>query len=425
MRSSTFAVVLACATVVAAPAWSKDTSAAAEARLRADAAAELAALASACAQGGARTEGANALAEGKALDGAAVAAAQKALDALTDDGADAANVAAAARKTAAPRIAKAYDKLSLLEHDAKADARFEGYLFAAIRWESTKGRLARAQKAVDDAARANRGEEAGRLLVRLVRADPEGAAAGRYDKLELDLATKDFCLLGSPANELVAWVSLPRDWAKGKTYPILVGVDGAGSNFLGYGRGSKGARASRPAILVCPCTLSNTNELKPESYPMYDPALLVEWNGKRIEFDGKGVDGVLDVVRKRFGGEAKIFVTGFSGGGNYTYFKLLTDPSHVRGACPACANFSGMGAQDAPGAGEDGGPVVQLMTGANDPYREQVNGAPGIEAQTDAAQKTLEGLHYAHVTRVMIPGVGHDALHAKVWEFFDRVVGGK
>lgn len=425
MRTSRLAWSLFFAAMPLASTVAKETPAGAEAKLKSEAATEIAAFVTACAQGGAKSEGAKALAEGRALDTAAVVAAEKLLVGVADDSADAATAAAAARKTTGPKIAKVYDKLSLLDHDAKVAARFEAYLFAAIRWEPTKGRLGRAQKAVDDAARANRTEEAGRLLTRLKRANAEGAAAGHYDKLELELATKDFCLLGSTVNELVAWVSLPRDWAKGKSYPILVGVDGAGSNFLGYGRGSKGARASRSAILVCPCTFSNTNELKPEAYPMYDPALLTEWTAKRIEFDGKGVDGVLDVVRKRFGGEDKIFVTGFSGGGNYTYFKLLSDPAHVRGACPACANFSGMGTEGAPGAGDDGGPIVQLLTGAVDPYKDSVNGQPGIEAQTDAAQKALDGLRYTRVTRIMVPGAGHDALHGKVWEFFDRVVSGK
>ncbi len=313
----------------------------------------------------------------------------------------------------------------LLAHDPKDAARFERYLFAAYRWAGTKGRLGRIQKAVDDAARANRAEDAGRLLVGLELLDYEGAAAGRYDRVELDLATKDACLLGSTVNELVAWVSLPRDWAKGKSYPILVGVDGAGSNFLGYARGSKGVRGSRPLILVCPCTLSNTNALDAAKYPMYDPALLAAWDAKRLAFDGPGVDGVLDVVRRRFGGEEKIFVTGFSGGGNYTYWKLLSDPAHVRGACPACANYSGGGLEGAPGAGPDGGPVVQLMTGEKDEFRETAFGGPGIEPQTDAAQKALEGLGYTHVTRIVVPGSGHSPLHAQVYEFIDRVLGAR
>ena len=47
--------------------------------------------------------------------------------------------------------------------------------------------------------------------------------------------------------------------------------------------------------------------------------------------------------------------TGFSGGGNWCYWKLFMDPAHVRGAAPACANFSGYGISTPPGAGEGGG----------------------------------------------------------------------
>ena len=82
-----------------------------------------------------------------------------------------------------------------------------------------------------------------------------------------------------------------------------------------------------------------------------------------------------------------------------------------------------MGLAGAAGAGEGGGPVVQLMTGEKDQFRESAFGGPGIEAQTDAAQKALADLGYAHVTRILVPGAGHDPLHGRVWEFVDRVLG--
>ncbi len=405
----------------------KDTSAE-EAKLKAEAAKQLADYAAWCAAHGAKKEGATAASEAASLDPKApkLGDAQSALDALSDDAADAADAVAKERKTAGPRLAGAFDRLASLDHDAKDAPRFEDYVFRAFEWDPSKARLTKIQHAIDDAAGGGRFDEAGRLLVRVKRVDAEGAAAGRYDKTELTLATKDVLLLGSDKSELVGYVSLPRDWAKGKTYPVLVAVDGRGCGFLGAARTFAAQRGSRGVIVLAPCTLSNTNKLEAAKYPWYPQSLLDKWDAKRLEFDGPGVDGLLEVIHRRFGGEEKVFLTGFSGGGIYTYYKLLQDPAHVRGAAPACANFGGHGVQGAAGAGDGGGPPVHMFTGEKDPYRNDVEGQkPGIEGQTDLAQENLQRLGYTHVERTMVPGSGHAAMAPLVWKFVDTVLGAK
>jgi hypothetical protein len=426
-RAAFGAVVLVAAALLLLPAVlakDKDT-AAAEAKLRAEAAKQVLDHALWCAQKGAKKDGTSAADEAAALDAQLpkLADAESALEALAEDAADAADAVAKQRKAVGPRIAAVYDKLAALDHDAKDTARFEDYVFRALAWDPTRTRMDRIRKAIDDA----RGDEGGRLLVRLMRADPDGVAAGKYERTELAIASKGLLLLGSPAHPLVGWVSLPRDWAKGKTYPILVGVEGAGCNFAGYARGFMNARASRPVILLAPITLSNTNDLKPETYPYYDRGVLEDCGKdvlKRLAFDGPGVDALLDVIRKRFGGEEKVFLTGFSGGGQYTYYKLFQDPAPVRGAAPACGNFGGAGVQGAPGAGADGGPPVHLFTGEKDQHRDDVFGQkPGIEGQTDLAQEHLARLGYKHVERTTVKGAGHDSLAPLVWKFVDGVLG--
>ena len=423
-------ILAALLVAAAAVASAKDTDAAAEAKLKAEAAKGVAEYAAWCAAHGAKKDGAAAAAEAASLDAQVpkLAETKAALEALTEDAADAAAAVAKQRVAAGPKIAAAYEKLWALEHDAKDAGRFEGYLFGALAWDPSAARIGKVRKAAEDAASGGRAEEAGRLLVRLKRVDTAGAASGKYDRVETELATKDVLLLGSEAHALVGWLSLPKGWTKGKTYPVLVDVDGAGCNFLGSLRTFCGLRASRPVIVLAPVTFSNTNELKPETYPCYPASLVAEWNaknGKRHEFDGPGVDALLDVIRKRFGGEEKVFVTGFSGGGQYTYWKLFHDPAHVRGAAPACANFGGAGLEGAPGAGDGGGPPVHLFTGEKDQYREHVGAEPGIEAQTDSAEENLKKLGYKNIERTQVKGAGHDAFPALVWKFVDEVMGAK
>ena len=427
MRHTVLAAVLVAA---AAAAAAKETDAAAEAKLRADAARQVAEYAAWCAARGAKTDGAAAASEAESLaaDAPKLAETKSALDALTEDAADAADAVAKQKQTAGPKIAAAYERLAALERGPKDAGRFESYFFRAIAWDPSASRLTKARKAVEEAGGGGRAEEAGRLLVGLRRTDTSGAAAGKYDKLEIDLASKDAALVGSDTHALVGWVSLPKGWTKGKSYPVLVDVDGAGCNFLGSLRTFSGQRASRPVIVLAPVTFSNTNDLKPETYPCYPEPLVAEWhakNGKRHEFDGPGVDALLAVIRKRFGGEEKVFLTGFSGGGQYTYWKLFQQPGKVRGAAPACANFGGAGLEGAPGAGADGGPPVHLFTGENDQYKDRVGSEPGIEAQTDRAEENLRKLGYKNVTRTMVKGAGHDALPALVWKFVDQVMGAK
>ena len=405
-------------------AFSKDG---ADAKAKAEVAAQLAAFAKACADAGGKADAEKALLEAKAADANApgVKEAQEAADAVTEEKAGAEEAVATARKAAGPKIAKAYDQLAGTYGDPKESRRATWALVASLAWDTSKPRLGKAQKAMVAALAGDRLDEAARLHAGLCAADPQTAAAGKFDGPLIEAAQKEMVLIGSPTNDLLAYVSLPKGWQKGKTYPVVVGVEGAGCSFLGYGNGLRSTRGSRAAIVVSPITLSNTNALDPAKYPQYPKSVLDAWDGRRLEFDGPGVDAVLAVLSKRFGADERVFVTGFSGGGNWCYWKLFMDPAHVRGAAPACANFSGNGISGPPGAGEGGGPPVKLMTGAQDEHRDHVFGAkPGIEGQTDAAQEKLKELGYTKVTRVQLQA-GHSPLQAEVWKFVDEVLGAK
>ncbi len=426
VRGATASILLALAAGTAATGEVSE----AEAKVRLQAAGELVAWANWCAKQGARTEGRAALAEATGLDRVApgLRQAAEAVEALPLDSADAPAVEKQ-RKAVAADLAKAYDRLAALPHDKDDGARFADFALRAIRWEPTKARLDRGLRAADDAS--SRPEEAGRLLVGLRRLDVEGAAKGRYDALELKLALSDLVLVGSPAQRSAAWVSLPKGWRKGGSYPVLVAVDGAGANFLGSARSFRDTRGSRPVIVVEPVALSCTNKFEPGKFSVYDPEVLKEFETPgtgRLAFDGPGLVAVLDEVKARFGGEGKVFMTGFSGGGILTYWMLLQHPERMRGAAPSCANFGGGGLEGAPGAGPAGGPPIRILTGEKDPHREFTFGdrnQPGIEPQTDIACRTLKELGYANVQRTMVKGVGHAAQQGKVWEFVDEVLGRK
>ena len=311
------------------------------------------------------------------------------------------------REQARKEAAALYDKL------AKTD---DGYLLRAAEIEPTKGRLGKLAAMLKGLSgnRAN-ADKAGQILVRLRELDPEG----KWDAIEQEMAKGDVALVKGK-HAMVGWLSLPKGWKKGASLPVLVAVDGAGSGFLGRARDQAGSRGSRNFLVLAPCSLSNTNELDAKRYPWYSQALLDEGNRNRIGFDVEGLLSLLEVLTERYGASGKLAITGFSGGGNLCYAMTVLHPDRVIVSAPACANFSGMGFQDAQPV--EGGPPVRILTGEKDEHRDFTFGkkdSPGIEPQTDNAVAALEKLGFKDVTRTMLKGVGHSPCAAQVWEAVD------
>src|SRR5215471_7052516 len=154
--------------VAAATVFGKDKDpTAVEAKLKPEAAKAVAEFAEWCGAHGAKKDGLAALDAATALDAQTpkLAETKAALDALSEDAADAADSVAKQRKVAGPKIAAAYDRLSAIEHEPKDAGRFERYLLDALAWDPSSARFGKVRKAIDDAAGAGQYESAGRLLV--------------------------------------------------------------------------------------------------------------------------------------------------------------------------------------------------------------------------------------------------------------------
>ncbi|MHC4548238.1 MAG: alpha/beta hydrolase [Planctomycetota bacterium] len=315
------------------------------------------------------------------------------------------------RRKAHADAAKVYDRLAKLD---------ETYLVEAARLDPSKTRLRKISALVKQlSGNRKNATKAGLLLVRLRELDPEG----KYDTLESELGRKDVALIKHPDHPMVGFLSLPRSRKKGAKTPVLVTVDGAGSNFLGSARRFAKTRGSRSFLVLAPCSLSNTNELSPKKYPYYSKETLEANNRNRIAFDLEGLARLLEVLAERYGAEERVGITGFSGGGNLCYAWTAVHPDRIRFAAPACANFGGMGFADAQPV-DDGGPPVHILTGANDPHRDYTHGnknSPGIEPQTDNVMAALERLGFKHVRRTKLPGVGHSNCAERVWKCGDEV----
>ncbi|MHC5038315.1 MAG: hypothetical protein ACYTHM_13450 [Planctomycetota bacterium] len=261
----------------------------------------------------------------------------------------------------------------------------------------------------------------------------------RFKKAIDTAATDRLVLMTASTHPMRYYFSLPKAFrrVKNKKWPVLICVDGAGSNFKGIANGYVRNRGNLPFMVFSPCSFSNTNQIQGkmrEKYKKYySDEVIDEGNKRRIAWDEEGVLTVLKDLRENFDAEERVYVTGFSGGGNITYMMVFRHPDMLNGAAPACANFSGKGLgkklkKEWKFSTDDVNFPLHMITGEKDPHRDYTHGnrnMPGIEPQSDWAEEALKELGYPNVKRTMVPGMKHSAAQKHVIETFKPYWEGK
>ena len=190
------------------------------------------------------------------------------------------------------------------------------------------------------------------------------------------------------------YLSLPKGWAPGKKWPILVAIDGAGHNFPSCFNSFTNARGARPFIVVVPCVTSNGN----------DPA----------EF--KAVLSIVEEVQKSSSGEPKFFMTGCSAGGHLTWQFIFMHPELLAGAAPAAGNFRSRGIDAVSKAPERVKLPIHGFQGDKDGVKVYLD-----EQWADAVKLAREN-GYENLTRTEVPGAGHQAFPSQVVQFFETLL---
>lgn len=207
------------------------------------------------------------------------------------------------------------------------------------------------------------------------------------------------------------FLSLPAGWAPDKKYPVYVACEGAGCNFEGACRGGMGT-ANAKFIVITPIGFTNTNALAGvrAKYP-YPDEVLEEFDPKRMSFDEPGLLAAIKDVQDLYGGQDKVCITGFSGGGNLCWRMVFGHPDLLVAAVPSCANFASPGSIS-DNAGAKKNLVIRAFQGDKDEYIDMLN------AQWDNAKAQLEANGYGNFTREMVPGAGHAGFHDKARDVF-------
>ena len=330
------------------------------------------------------------------------------------------------RETTGKKVAPLYCELFTQAVPAALRAAQDGFIVDAFRWDAES-----TDKWVEAAYKKSYGEKnyalVGAMLTaalphqkddsKLAKGYPERARILRDS--EAKLASQSPLLKQARTHTMKYFLSLPNGWSPDKKWPMLVCVDGAGSNFAGM-NGGYGGKANATYIVVTPCSFSNTNSLEGQEakYP-YPKEVLEEWNGKRMDFDEPGLLAALTDVRADFNGEEKFFITGFSGGGNITWHFIFTHPDLLAGAAPASANFSGLRAEASKAPERETLPI-KVLQGEDDEYRKPGSISP-LDDQWAGAKAALEENGYKNWTYELVPKTGHSPCNKQVLDFFASI----
>lgn len=321
--------------------------------------------------------------------------------------------------TYAKALAPMYRELSSQKHANKDDARFDGYLVRAFELDpKSMGPVIDAEWQASYQKRD--WERTQRLISGAEKVQSSPARAKVVREVELKCAESGPILRTASTHKMQYYLQLPKGWTPAKKYTIVVGIEGAGSNFKGMLSALTSNRGDLPVICVTPQTFSSTNSLAGQAAKYtYAPDLVAEYdNGDRFKFDEEGLLAVIADVKKDFSGEDKFCITGFSGGGNLTWLFVFQHPDMLLGASPACGNFATR-KYDIPDVPEKATLPVHAFQGDKDEYW---HNPPNLEVQWVAAKKLADENGYKNVTRDMLPGVGHSGCGDKVMAFFGTLI---
>ncbi len=232
----------------------------------------------------------------------------------------------------------------------------------------------------------------------------------------------------SPALETAAahpmkyLLSLPRGWTPGRTWPVVVVIPDARRDFEGNLAAFVEARGARPFILVAPhvVTSGGANYRLAESYRYSDADWARVAASGDFRFDEDGIAAVLADVRRRAGGEEKVFLTGWEAGGHTVWALLFRHPEWFRAVAPVSTNWLGRWMGD--------GAYSASATRAALPVRvffcDKAAAPAGwdfLRAQTKNAMDAAATHGFRDVTLATVPGRPHGPLADEVLAFFESV----
>ncbi|MGE4158841.1 MAG: alpha/beta hydrolase-fold protein [Planctomycetota bacterium] len=225
-------------------------------------------------------------------------------------------------------------------------------------------------------------------------------------------------------HDLMYYVLLPDGWNPGTSWPVIVSINGAGGEYKGE-LSSWMAQRARGYVVIVPITFSNTNQGKVnEPYP-YKAELVEQLSHNKVaalKWEEEGIRKALPEWMEQFQVDpSRVFLTGFSGGGLFSYYAIFNMNDIFRAVAPRNANFHPLGVIDPKRSGDY---PIHIFTSDQDEYAKEAFGAPGLDPQTELAKQVLKDKGFTHVIHTALADGGpHGATpgyYSKILHWFDQ-----
>lgn len=219
-------------------------------------------------------------------------------------------------------------------------------------------------------------------------------------------------------------LSLPAGWAAGKTWPVAVVVPDASRDFEGNLAAFEKARGALPFILVAPhvVTSGGANYRRADTYRYSDADWRKVAEAGDWRFDDEGIVAVLADVRREYGGEDKVFLTGWEAGGHTVWAWTFRHPDRLRAAALVTPNWKGRWMTEADWSrspARAGLPVKVLVCDRS--MTEHPEAWDAWIGQSKEAIDAARAHGFANLSLENLPGRPHGPLAGDVMAFFERV----
>ena len=208
-------------------------------------------------------------------------------------------------------------------------------------------------------------------------------------------------------------VSLPKSWSLKRKWPVIVVITGSNSNFPIIGQGYHDRRGDKPFILVTPATVSSGSKIIAERYPHLAADELARLAAatapEKLAYDMAGLERIVAEGGEMFGGEAKVYLSGFSMGGTLAWEMALRHSDRLHLVFPVCAVYDEAAGVLIPDGHRAANPVlpIQAFQGDKDKGLEMFN------QHWERASALAKKVGFQNVTRT-VTGRGHSWYYEEI-----------
>ncbi len=221
------------------------------------------------------------------------------------------------------------------------------------------------------------------------------------------------------AHPMHYFVSLPSDWNKLRSWPVIVVIPDAEREFRKTASTFAAASGSQHFVIVVPMVLGGggTAQQHKNDFDYPDSVWRIADRTGTCDFDEDGISAVLDDVDRLYRTDPRIFLTGWEAGGHVVIPQLLRHPERIRAVVVTTPNFQGRCVV----------PATRSLTNAESRIPVRVFGGDKDPAWTGTSPLVIQSARFDSLAKVrgfrnvsdsLIKNGGHGALAANVVGYF-------